>query len=425
MEGYDVEDEVADYKFLSANGIPKRGEKEVEPVGSNDQLEMLKESRNAMYQALEGVRGHHSKHKLVAIWMENENRAIIPHVKGNFFRDIGQPLTISNKIKGGLSLNSLETVFLVERGSMVIYLSDELLLHFLYGSNDDDAFDYESLQKLDLAYLYSLAFDGEYSIDDYQIYTYLKRLGYLILPFKQIKPQKPKTTTNIFATVFQSIWKSPIIETVLGLFNKVGILAYPIFSSLHYFSKHYLNYSAIFKSLNLIKSYQAFESLNESPKSNPHYKLAFNVWKPTPTFSKKNPPIPDFQICIINTNTTKFPDLQTIHAIFNEINYQETPIEKPKFKKKNTMQPSKRELRLKRQQERQSKLDELIQIRNKYLKSRDDKYKYGFRSFIIAIVNEGIINFVNLAEGDFSLRKCDQLDEFMTRDHGLVYMEKS
>lgn len=421
MEAYDIEDEVADYKFLTANGIPKRGEKEFEPVGSNDQLDLLAESRNAMYQALQGARGHHVKHKLVAIWMEDEKRAIIPHVKGNFFRDIGQPLQ-NKKIKAGLTLNSLETVFLVERGSMLIYLSDETFVDFL--TNDDATFDYESLQKLDLAYLYSLAFDGEYSLDDYQVYTYLKRLGYLIQPFKQFKPQESRVVpTNTFATVFQQIWKFPLFRNISTMLNKIGILAYPITSSLHYLTKHYVNYHSIFQSLNLIPSYQAFESLETEPTADPQYKLAFNIWKPTPTFSKKNPPVPDFQICIINTNTANFPDLKTIHAIYNQLNYQQRPLEKPKFKKKNTMQPSKRDLRLKRQQERQSKLDQLVQTKNKYLKARDDKYKYGFRSFIIAIINDGILNFVTLAEGDFSLKNCKELTDIIPRDHGVVYME--
>lgn len=56
-----------DYPFISAfsnisprpNGsLPKRGEKDFEPNGTNIQATALAESRNAMYTALQGERGH-------------------------------------------------------------------------------------------------------------------------------------------------------------------------------------------------------------------------------------------------------------------------------------------------------------------------------------------------------------------------------
>lgn len=477
------EDEVTpNYTWLK-DGIPKRGEKEFEPLGADDSL--LTSSRNAMYTALASTRGHTLKNELNGIWVPSESRLVILTPKGNFFRDVGTSLNIK-KFNGGLSLNSLETLFLVERGSLIVHLGDDAFSSYLY--DDLPSFDLSLLQQLDLAYIYSLALEHT-TLDELQVYSYLKRLGYLIryssvettekgkkhdygavskIDQNQTRADKqlPENTFNAsnslakfikayhylrstpFSNIFDFLNSNKDTNTTQTIVDKkghsvrdnfffpsifnnlrrsvsqwlsmIGVTAYPITSNLHYFTKHYLNYPSIYKSLQLIPANVKDSSSQSSASLN---KLTFDIWKPTPRFSKKNPPPPDFQIMIINTTKSKFPDLKTIKSIWSEVNYNPTPIARPKFAKKNTMAPSKRDVRLKRQQERQLKLDQLIQLKNKYLKLRDEKYKFGFRSFVIAIIDDGIMNFVNISEGDFTLKACNKLDELIPRDHGLVYMD--
>lgn len=116
---HDIEDEVQDWKILgnrnasssqtTSSAIPKRGEKEFEPDGTTVQNQSLKESQQAMFDALSNTRGHHIKHKLIGVWVPKLNQCVILQIRGNFFRDMG--------VAHGtlMYLNQYETVYLVER----------------------------------------------------------------------------------------------------------------------------------------------------------------------------------------------------------------------------------------------------------------------------------------------------------------------
>lgn len=84
---------------------------------------------------------------------------------------------------------------------------------------------------------------------------------------------------------------------------------------------------------------------------------------------------------------------------------------------------SKRQIRAKQQAERQSKLDKSIQLRNEYWKRRDSLFKQGHSPVILAIVNQGVINFVNLSSGDFNCEfNKEALDEiYPGKPHSIIY----
>lgn len=450
----DIDDEIQDWKSLdklsksskNAPVIPKRGEKDFEPDGTNIQDKLLQESREAMYSAIDGQRSHHIRQKLEAVWISKEQKALVIHARGSFFKDMGNPVNFGKKIHG-VYLNPYETVYLVERGSMIIYLGNEEFEHFL--NNDEIEFDYNNLKALNLGHLYSLAFSSQQDmVDKYQVYSYLKRHGYLIREFKHIndkdqytrynelcKAQKPgigKFFSGIVSFLLGPKIINKILDSAINGFRKIGLLSYPFDHSLHFITKHYFNYRSIFKSLGLVQSYSSYGSLKERPVSDSKYSLDFNVWKPTPKFSKKAPPTPDFQICIVNIDKSSFPDLNSILNLFNEINYEfpqerTLPREQLPVKKKKNAPPTKRELRLQRQKERQDKLDDATKLRNSYLKLRSTKLKFGSssRSVILATINSGVINFMNLSEGDFSLKNdiCNKdLEEiYPNKDHGIIF----
>lgn len=437
---YDAEDEVHDWRFLSkaGAGIPKRGDKDFEPDGTQVQRDGLQESRDAMYEALAGVRGHHLKNKLIAVWLPLKNCAIVPHAKGNYFRDMGFPVNLGTRIKDGMELNPLETVYLVERGSMVIYIANDEFQRFYAG--DLLTFDYDSLLKMDLAMLYAYAF-VDTLVDHYQVYSYLKRHGYLVRRYvakghigeakehsAQVKGHSVEAKQDHYTklpavrllTKITSKFNT-LLHYISGKLRQLGILSFPSNNINHYLTKHYFGYTSVFQSLRLIPT-----SI-KTQKEVSNYDLHFDVWKPTPTFSKKKPPVPDFQICIVNSEATKFPSLSTIQGLLSDTNEPSPKVvgenSAKKFSKKNSMPPSKKEIRLQRQKARQAKLDIKIQLKNQYLKARDAKLKFGHgRSVVIAVVDNGILNFVNLAEGDFALDECQELENlFPHKSHGIIY----
>ncbi|CUM52717.1 unnamed protein product [Debaryomyces tyrocola] len=451
---YDIEDDIQDWKALNkltknSEVIPKRGEKDFEPDGTSVQNSLLDDSRNAMYQALSYPRGHHLKQKLISVWMPNEKRALVPHAKGGFFKDIGKTANFGKKIQG-LWLEPLEVVYLLERGSMAIYLGDDTFETFLNDPNETH-FDYdENLMPLSLSHIYTLAFDGDSKLmDSYIVYAYLKRHGYLIQSFRRLddedqysKYKQLQAHTTFLSLILRSttsairhLFSGPLFTTFHGQLQKLGIFAFGSFHDLHFKTKHYFNYTSIFQTLKLIPSYSSLDSLKTATEKNSNYVVDFNVWKPTPNFSKKNPPNPDFHICVVNTDKTKFPDLNEIHGLFNQINYkfpsEDTPdvptksIKKPK----KPQAPTKREIKFQRQKERQLKLDPKIQARNAYFRLRDNKLKYGAsgRSVILALVQSGVVNFMNVGEGDFALENfgTGDLNEIIpSRHHGIMWNEK-
>ncbi|KAI5952667.1 SEN54 [Candida jiufengensis] len=421
----ELEDEIQqDWKQFTSNTkttsnnkslIPKRGEKEFEPDGTTVQLTSLQESQNAMYLALSQDRGHHYSKRLVGIWINSIHQCIILNVKGNFFKDMGK---VKNEI---MYLNDIETVYLVERGSLILYLSNQEVEEMLNKNDLKSLRSYnieDSLWSLDLEYLYCLT---KIDVAKYQIYAYLKRLGYILLEASSDNVKKSESTIDQTGKITHSIfdvsfWLLP---------RKWGLLPYPALHSLHFKTKCYFNYTNIFKSIAL-----NIQQIDPKP-SKDELNITYNVWRPTPQFSKKNPHLPDYQLCVIDSS--KNPDYLT----FNQIKDLQSKLlkpkdsEKPKPKKSTKTQTSskvgesKREIRAKKAEERNKKLDKSIQLRNTYLKQRDAGFKYGSNPIIIGIYNYGILNFINISTGNFNCEfNSEKLDAiYPDRDHSIIYNE--
>lgn len=444
----------------SAEVIPKRGDKEFEIDGTSYQTTLIEDARNEMYLALDGNRGLSAKQLLLAVWIPEKKQALVPVARGIFFKDMGKPANVfinaKNK-KQSMWLNEVETVYLVERGSLIIYLGNSEFNQYLANGTDDD-FDYlTKLHQMTLSHLYSLALSKEGMIDKYQIYSYLRRLGYVVQDFSIINDscnQMVNYNQHIEANslyLSHSLFKlvqsfSPIGHFFTKWMIKVGLFARPFSSSLHFESKHYFNYTSVLKILQFIPSYRSYDSISNhttpsftKEQANNDYKLTFNVWKPSVNFSKKNPPIPDFQLCLINSQRQRFPSLSQIQNLFNEINYRfpnqhtatETKKNPVKKLKNSKSEPTKRELREQRQKERQSKLDPKIRQRNEYLKAKDNLLRHGSsgRNVILAVIDSGIISFTRLCELDFTLSdatarsKLNSLYPQKLNDHGTMWLE--
>lgn len=428
-------EEVQDWKLLGLNQdvIPKRGEKDFEPDGTQVQSSLLDDSRNAMYLALSVNRGHTIKQLLNAVWYPNRQRAYVPHLKGPYFKDIGEPVLGSKKrVNQAAWLSPIETMYLCERGTLRVYLHNEKYEQYIRESElvEDEqvkefAYD-EHLISVSLSHLYGLAFSSDPTlIEKYQVYAYLKRLGYLILPFKDSSEEQrreyenltassPSTTTTIFS----------FITNTFRYFQRQTVSSYllPL--------KHYFDYLLIFRAIRLIPSYSTYDSLKYPPSEPKKLTPSFDVWKPTPQFSKKSPPSPDFQIVIMDTNESSFPSLPQIQHLFNSSRHKfsASPVPLQNTKKTSSNFPTKREMKAKKIKERQLKLDPLVQKRIEYGNLRDKKYKFGAsgRCFVIALIDNGVFNFINLSEGDFALenfgtQELQNLSTTQNTNHGIVW----
>lgn len=409
--------------------IPRRSEKYFDQDGSSTQVSRLEESRNQMYLALLSVRGHHVKLLLIAVWIPEKKMALVPHAKGNFFKDIGVAHNFKHKKKlQGMWLSSIETVYLTERGSLITYLANEKFNEFI--ESEDQEFPYESLFQLSMSHLYSLAFGSDPDMrDQYQVYALLKRSGYIIMAFRQYFPQyEAWQQLQLKPIKGKSYWSS--FKDWLG---KLGLLSKTLYHTVDFRRRHFFDYALVFQSLQAMRSYSAFDSLNLPPLPDKRYEITFNVWKPNTAFSKKNPPIPDFQVCVLNIAKTPFPTLPAIQSMWNQLNFSFTPKKvttassTPKKTSNKNQQPTKKELIMQRKLAREAKLDAKVLERNKYLKLRDSKLKTGVsgRSIVLATIDNGIINFNALNETEFKLstKHCvEDLNEIIQKpSHGIVW----
>lgn len=413
--------------FQPANEtLPKRADKYFDQDGLHVQHDTIASARHEMYVALLHVRGHHTKQLLEAVWMPAQQRALVARARGNFFRDIGVAHTFKAKPQvQGVWLSPIETVYLAERGSLVVYLCNEQFLDFMDSADPD--FDHLSLQALTLSEIYAHAFSAPGMLDRFLVYALLKRLGYLVLDFRQFAPHDGAYTQ------LQTKLSSPLpwTQRVADALGKLGAWGRTLLQTYYQGYSHHLTYTLAFESLSLVQRYRPFESLALPPQENTCTPV-FNVWKPLPRFSKKNPPLPDFQVAIVNVAESPFPDLAAIQTSWNRLNFD--PAQEPEAKttpRADTKPPSKdkptkKELRLQRKEAREANMHPQLLQRTKYLQLRDRKLKRGTtgRSVVLAVVDNGIVNFASFSETDFSLQHAPDLDQLEQRNHGIVWNEK-
>lgn len=429
MNDLDTEfvEELQDWSTVNSRdeSLPRREGKFFDLDGSETQMDRLQQARAHMYLALLCIRGHHAKQLMVAVWFPARQKALVPHAKGSFFKDIGVAHTYKIKPKfQGMWLSPLEAVYLVERGSLVMYLADTEFESFL--ESPDLTYDYMRLRKLPLSHFYSLALGADLDlVDQYETYALLKRLGYLILERPRALTIEPLQTAKTNSKAYHILFWSSLIRSVTSLAKN---LLQGFYGLLYNGSTHFFTYTQVYRSLRLFPSYRPSQ---EVPSLDQRYRIIFDVWKPTPSFSKKNPKLPDFQVVVVNSERIPFPSVSVMKALWSQVKTEISPTsqEKPE-KRKPAKFLSKKEERLKKKSERDLKLNPEIRKRNEYISTKDKLLKNGSSGtkVVLAVVDTGVINFSVFNETDFSLSApaaVETLNELENRpDHGIVWNEK-
>lgn len=325
--------------------------KDFEPDGTDYQHNKLSNSLDLIYSLISEEIKTHEKNCVIGIYLKTQE-TIILKPKGNFFRDFGYSKSINGN--SYVFLNKLESLYLLQRGNLIIYLGNEKFNHYLNGYINN--FNVTELYSLNIQHFYS--FLTSFEIKKYQVLAYLKRLGYLIKEYDGLKNHQPP----IYNIGFQD----------KSLYQDVFTKGFR--------DKHYFGYKEIFERLRVIPSTQNFESLHKHYDS--EMKIHFNVWKPRNNFSKKNLPIPDFMICMVD----EFPKITDVYSLLNKV------IKPPKSEKPKSNKSQKPNDREKTEREKERERD----------KERDFKLKNSGRSIILAKVDNGV-NFISLSELDFKL----------------------
>ncbi|KAJ7772587.1 tRNA-splicing endonuclease subunit sen54 N-term-domain-containing protein [Mycena maculata] len=317
--------------------IPRRGEKEFEPQpggGSGLQVHVLDRSRNAMFDALRATRTISSKAVSYAMWHPDLARAHVIVARGTLFTSIGHsaPRLVvtadgAEKYHKRMELLPEEALYLIERGTVFCWKEANLDLTGVDGLEDvlgppmsvQQAFS-EMIGTEDL------------TLERYQVYAYLKRLGYVVTratapnslypmppPF-DLSPlnQKSRSILNRIVSIFP-LWFTKASRFLSGGFNwwKPFRMNRWLLQAKNY---GYRNYGTIFRALRFIPAGHGIPLLptkSEPPAKPSPYRIFFNVHKPATPYRKSAPCLPDYQITVINARTTPMPTLRELTDLFD------------------------------------------------------------------------------------------------------------
>ncbi|CCF59857.1 hypothetical protein KAFR_0I00760 [Kazachstania africana CBS 2517] len=400
--------------------LPKRGEKEYEPDGTNIQELLVYRARRAMFDALtHSPRGAVLKSQIKAYYLPDIHKAILPNPKGNFMQTMGYADS-----SGALYLQFYEFVYLAERGTITPYIHSGSI-----------SVEYRDI-PLSVEDMYAL-FNSQNELDNYSVYSHLKRLGFIVQATDMstsakasffptsVKKARLNVTPQIYShltsffkthslTFFNHIFYTPYIDAF-----KRNIGAIPLYKSLNKLITCY----DVPKTIEAIRKEHSTERSRETEQ---FLRIAFDVWKPQVNFKKKSPELPDFQVVVYNKNIASqhFPNYSDFKTIFNSLDYKFDFLKIPddvdsnevewwdsntynegiprymylaSTKSKHSKKPSsqqdiKIERKMKRQKPKKSISPRLQQMRD---------LKNGYRSFLLAVMDNGIISFVKIVEADF------------------------
>ncbi|KAG6820394.1 hypothetical protein H0H93_001164 [Arthromyces matolae] len=324
------EDGSPDWTSLPRPIIPKRGEKEFEPKpggGSGLQVHVLDTARSAMFDTLRSTRNISSKAVSYAIWYPNIGRSHVTLAKGIHFSSIGHSAPRSavddngvDKVQKRLELLPEETIYLVERGSLFCWKDTSVDISRTQSEMSG------APMTVQQVYAEMLGVEG-LTLEKLQVYTYLKRLGYSVTranPPTHYYPVPPPWPQMSIKNGSPSIWRRTMSFFSRWLYNaflKTFDWWRPLRISrwLH----HNKNYASLFQSLrfmtsghkvalHLVDSEKKLETMRNSP-----YQIFYNLYKPSTSFKRSAPPLPDFQIVVVNARTTPMPTLQELTSLFD------------------------------------------------------------------------------------------------------------
>lgn len=403
---------------LSNNPIslPRRGDKEYEPDGSNIQEVQLSKAKDIMFDTLRNsIRGSVIKSKVKAYYNIDKHKAYVPHPKGSFLQTMGW--ADSN---GVFWLDFHELVYLSERGTVTPYWGSD-------DSNDDDG----NLDiPLSIEDLY-LLFKSQEDYDNFLVYSQLKRLGFIVL----LEKDNRYHATSFFPPVSEhTSMMTAIGSNIRSSISSVFVLNKALFSGTFLYSKwnyilrRFTTNDQLYNSIgSLIPTQTVPKSdtelreyngiLNGNPPSN--LKIVFKLWKPQVNFKKKSPALPDYQIVVYNKNNKnqQFPSYLSLKNIFSKLDYKFDFLQEidDDFWDKNTftngvprleyLTSIGRNLDKKNSKGKKSGQVSSTPFNNKKKKpkgrSKLSAIKQGYRSFLLAVVDNGLVSFIRISETEF------------------------
>lgn len=257
-----------------------------------------------MYDALSGPRkvaGTKTVAPMQAIWHASPVcQAQLHQPRGNQFYSMGRSKRGGD---GSLWLLPEEALYLLERGTIEI-LYEGIPLSFQQ------------------AFMQMIGRNG-ISIERYQVYAYLKRLGYIVIrsstfdgPKGTMTAVKPRRhffsgLQQIISFIYRSIHDllSRIYTTICTPFLTTSTIRSIIQPGL------WSTYDSLFNRLRITSSKQLPSSIPPSQR----FEITFDVYRPDSPYKKTSPGTPPFRIVVVDAQNTSIPTLHELGYLLSQV----------------------------------------------------------------------------------------------------------
>ncbi|AGO14060.1 AaceriAGR205Cp [[Ashbya] aceris (nom. inval.)] len=394
-------------KKANQHALPRRGEKDYEPDGTDAQALLLHTAKETMFGTLRNsLRGSTVKTLIKAYWEDEQHMARIPNARGSFTNTMGK---VDKHGQCWLQLH--EFVYLVERGTISPYLACTV---------GDEEKTQEDI-SLSVQDVYAL-FSSTQELDEFLVYAHLKRLGFIVMS----TDNPPAHVTSFYPPMAQRTSITPSWYSHIHSWLKMpqNLFHLPFYHPLHFLLRRYTSSPQLYEELSqhipFRKVPQDISGLREeratdvSDSNVKQWKISFNVWKPKSSFKKKTPGLPDFQVVVYNKDNAseQFPTYDEFRNIFHRLDYRfdflnELDVDDSswdehtytdgvptlEFMQRNKIAPSQsRSTGDPRKKKARVYPQHITQIR---------RLKSGYKSFILSVIDDGLVSFVRIAESDF------------------------
>ncbi|KAI5239030.1 hypothetical protein E4T43_07018 [Aureobasidium subglaciale] len=356
----DLSDETQDFRFLlnfSSDDakIPKRGEKDFEPHHTNKQSDSLAASRDAMHTALSFQRVHQPKKYVLAHYHPKTNMAYTEDPKGPLFKTMGRVFPGKEDPLGPRTAGENRIWLLPEE---VIYLLERGTIDVRWPVDEDDEGSEGLPMSLQGAYAAFLGMEGTaggaLTFERYSVYSGLKRSGYTVHRAPSWDSPGEEPSANCYPPMQGTSW------TVGLLRDKWRNLFIP------------RSATEIDRKTGPLVTPGLYRNYD------PAFRITYHLWKPgSMTYKKSDPGTPDFRIAVINARETSFPTVAQLGALIDTQPYQ----------------PPRQDVQL-------------------YQKLRS-----GYKSVILAVVDQGVTSYLRLADAGFSREKLFDLAKYYALCH--------
>ncbi|KAI9308960.1 hypothetical protein BJ944DRAFT_259314 [Cunninghamella echinulata] len=360
MSDDELEEEAVDFSILlnkknKRDGL-KRGDKSFQPNNTSDQEVAIENSREALFELISEIKTIGSNFSfgiLNDIDIDNESNnnnnknekwlTTVEQKKGTHFQYMG------HTVRGNMVLYLEEAAWLLNRYALYVHRKSSTAaitattatatVNTAKNDNTDSPAatitDYNKTVTFeDYCALMFTSKDNWITYEKYQVYAYLKRLGYIVQrspsssDYSSTLSSSPPLTTQLDQWRPKSksghvSWYYKFICPFANFCNSIKSVAYILLRSIGLLSKikplvchnQFSDYGTLYTKLQTIYSSPWYQPVLNNTTNYP-YSISWDVYKPNPKWKKRDPGIPDFRVVVGNMNDP-LPSPDNLNYLFN------------------------------------------------------------------------------------------------------------